>query len=156
MRPTARYLKSGLRYGAVLSVALTLSACVAEYRNHGYVPKEDQLAEITVGVDTRDTVAESVGAPSSSGVLDSSGYYYVSTRVKHSGLRAPQVVDRQLVAISFDQAGVVANVERFGLERGRFVPLERRITDTGASNRGFLRQLLGNLTNFNPGDLLSE
>ena len=50
-----------------------------------------------------------------------------------------------MVAISFDSAGVVSNIERFGLEDGKVVPLARRITDTAVTDKSFLRQLFGNI-----------
>ena len=132
-----------------------MSGCVAEVRNHGYVPVPEDLEGITVGRDTRSSVAEAVGTPSSSGVLNDSGYYYVATRVRHYGLLAPKVVNRELLAISFDRRGVVSNIERFGLEDGRAIPLERRVTDSSVRSQTFLRQLLGNLTNFNPASVLN-
>jgi len=149
LKMTVRTTLLGL---AVLSVA----ACSAVYRNHGYVPSEEELAGITVGVDTRDSVAESVGAPSSSGVLNNGGYYYVATRMRHYGPRKPQVVSRELVAISFDQSGVVRNVERYGMQDGQIVAFERRVTSSSVENKTFLRQLLGNLGNFNPSTALQQ
>jgi len=131
-------------------VAVALSGCTAIYRNHGYAPTDAELAEIVVGVDTRDSVAETVGAPTSVGVLEDGGYYYVSSRVRYFGAAAPKEVERKLVAISFDRAGVVQNIETFALEDGRAVPLTRRVTDTGITDKGFLRQLLGNIGNFLP------
>jgi len=107
-----------------------------------------------VGKDNRDSVLEAVGAPSSSGVLNESGYYYVTSRFRHYGAAAPRVIYRQVVAISFDSRGVVSNVERFGLENGKVIPLERRVTSSGATDSTFLRQLLGNLGNFNPGNFI--
>ena len=144
------------RFGLALLLAGTVSACTTSYRNHGYVPSEDELAEVIVGVDTRDTVAETVGTPSSSGLLSDSGYYYVRSRVRHQGLREPKVVERQLVAISFTSNGVVENIERFELEDGQPVRLTRRVTESSIRDQGLLRQLLGNLGNFNPGQLLQE
>ncbi|AVO39537.1 outer membrane protein assembly factor BamE [Pukyongiella litopenaei] len=133
-----------------------VASCSSVYRNHGHVPSEAELSEIKVGVDTRDTVAESIGTPSVSGVLDSGNYYYVATRFRHYGPREPEIVDRQLVAISFDSRGVVRNIERYGLRDGQFVPLQRRVTDSGVQDKTFLRQLLGNLGRFNPGTVLGE
>ena len=86
---------------------------------------------------------EAIGAPSASGVVRDSGYYYVRSRVRHYGPKRPEVVSRELVAISFDQRGVVRNIERFGLEDGLVIPLERRVTDSSVQDKGFLRQLLG-------------
>lgn len=136
-----------------LTGALALAGCSSIYRNHGYVPTEEELAEIVPGVDTRDSVAESIGAPSSSGVLNSGGYYYIASRFKHFGPRKPQIVSRELVAITFDSQGVVAGIERYGLEDGRVIPLERRVTDSSVQDKTFLRQLLGNLGRFNPASL---
>ncbi|MGV6847525.1 MAG: outer membrane protein assembly factor BamE [Marinibacterium sp.] len=143
-RPAGRFVVAFL-------LAAVLTGCTATYRNHGYAPTDDELAEIVVGVDTRDSVAETVGAPSSLGVLADGGYYYVSSRVRYFGPTAPKEVERKLVAISFDRAGVVQNIETFALEDGRAIPLTRRVTDTGITDKGFLRQLLGNIGNFIPG-----
>nr|WP_170610518.1 outer membrane protein assembly factor BamE [uncultured Ruegeria sp.] len=131
----------------------TLGACTATYKNHGYIPPAEELAEIKVGVDTRDSVAEAVGAPTSTGVVRDSGYYYVASRVRFYGPKKPEVVSRELLAISFDQRGVVRNIERFGLEDGIVVPLERRVTESNIEDQGLIRQLIGNIGNFNPANI---
>ena len=130
--------------------------CSATYRNHGYVPSEDELAALELGKDTRDSVIEAVGAPGFGGVRDSSAFYYVQTRVKNEMFYKPTSVDRQVVAISFDSAGRLRNVERFGLEDGQIVPLARRVTDNSVQNNGLVRQLLRNLGNFNPAGALAQ
>ena len=119
-----------------------LVGCAPQFRDHGYVPLDEDLSSIQVGRDTRDTVAEKVGTPSIAGVLDESGYYYVSSRVKRVGMMRPEVIDREVVAISFNPGGVVTNIERFGLEDGRVVTLSRRVTSESTTSKGFLRQLL--------------
>ena len=152
IRTTSR---AGLRaLCAVLMIGVIgTSGCSPTFSNHGYIPPEEDLALIEVGSDTRDSVAEKVGVPTSSGLLNDSGYYYVRMRTRAIGPFAPQEIDRQVLAISFTDAGVVQNVERFGLERGRVVPLERRVTSSSVSDKSFLRQLLGNLGRFNPAGL---
>lgn len=149
MRSTSQ---TGLRAfrTAILVAVLGVSACTPQYRNHGYVPAEEELAAVEVGKDTRETVAEKVGVPASSGVLNNSGYYYVRMRTRAIGPMEPKEIDRQVVAISFTEGGVVENVERFGLERGQVVPLSRRVTTSAVKNNTFLRQLLGNIGRFNP------
>ena len=149
--PILRNLARAAVFGVILA---GLAACSEQVRKHGYVPTDADLAEIVVGVDTRDSVAESVGTPSSAGLLSDSGYYYVQSMVRTIGPRRPQVIDRQVVAISFNDAGVVQNVERYGLEDGRVVALSRRVTESSVSTQTFIRQLLGNLGNFNAGQFL--
>ena len=138
----------------LLGAAVVVSGCVAQYQNHGYVPTEEDLAEVIVGSDNRISVAEKIGVPASSGVLNDEGYYYVRTRMRTLGPLAPREIDRQVVAISFSSAGLVQNVERFGLEDGQVVTLQRRVTSSPVNNRGFIRQLLGNLGRFDPSAVL--
>ncbi|WP_412562599.1 outer membrane protein assembly factor BamE [Thalassobius sp. MITS945101] len=141
------------RVAATVAI-LAVAGCSASYRNHGYVPPEEELSGIIVGLDSRDSVAETVGPPSTSGVANESAYYYVRSRVKHFAYQAPEVVEREVVAISFDSRGIVSNVERFGLEDGEVIPLSRRVTGSSVAEKGFIRQLLGNLGNVSAGDFL--
>lgn len=131
-------------------------ACAPIIRNHGYIPSDEDLALVEVGTDTRETVAEKVGRPSVQGLLNDVGWFYVQSRWETRGARAPQEVDRQVVAITFDEGGTVTNIERFGLERGKIVPLSRRVTEPNVKGMGVIRQLLGNLGRLNAGQLLQD
>jgi outer membrane protein assembly factor BamE (lipoprotein component of BamABCDE complex) len=138
-------IRAGLKWAAVAAALVALGACAASYRNHGYVPTEAELAEIVVGVDNKDSVEETIGIPSAGGVLDGDGYYYVRTQVRTFAFRRPEVVDRQLVAISFNTGGTVTNIERYGLQDGNPVVLSRRVTSSSTEGKTFIRQLLGNI-----------
>src|SRR3989338_3823040 len=83
--------------------------------------------------------------PSVAGLLNDVGWYYVQSRWKVSGPRQPKEEDRQVVAITFTEDGVVENIERFGLEKGNIVPISRRVTETSIKGMGILRQLFGNI-----------
>ena len=93
---------------------------------------------------------------SAGGVMADSGWYYVRSRWEHIGARAPKEVDRQVVAISFDQSGKVSNIERFGLEKGQVVPLSRRVTETNVRGLSFIRRLLGAVGRIDPTQFLSR
>lgn len=125
-------------------------------RNHGFVPTEEDLQTLTVGVDTRESVRALVGPPTAGGVLDGSGYYYVASTFRHFGAFAPQEVSRQVLAISFDARGIVSNIERFGLDEGNVVVLSRRVTDNNAADNTLLRQILGNIGQVDAGSFIGE
>lgn len=137
-----------------LAIIAVLSACSATYRNHGYAPSEEELSFVVVGVDTRDTVAAAFGKPGAAGLLTEGGWYYVQSRFKSFGPRKPEEIERELLAVSFDEDGVVENIERFGLEDGRVVVLSRRVTDSNIKGVSFIRQLLGSIGRVNAEDLL--
>ena len=113
------------------ALALMLAACSPIMRYHGYAPTEDDLAQIQIGHDTRETVAQKIGRPGMGGGMEGSGWFYVQSDWAHRNWRAPEEVDRQVVAITFDSRDRVANIERFGLADGEVVTISRRITDAG-------------------------
>ena len=140
--------------GCILALVVALVGCTPIYSNHGYIPSDDELSLIKVGVDTRESVEAAIGRPSASGLLNDQGWFYVQSRFKTFGGREPQEIDRQVVAVSFDAKGIVENVERFGLDQGRIVPLSRRITTTNIKGKGILAQLFGNIGHLNADSLL--
>lgn len=147
------------RWGSVTlacMVVLALAACSSIYRNHGFVPPEEELATLEVGKDTRETTGPKVGRPSASGLLNDTGWFYVQSRWEYRGALPPKEIDRQVVALTFTEAGTLVNVERFGLERGQIVPLSRRVTETNVKGMGILRQLFSNFGRLNAGQVLDQ
>jgi outer membrane protein assembly factor BamE (lipoprotein component of BamABCDE complex) len=141
---------------AALLFAAGLAACSPVVRNHGYVPAEDELALVEVGVDTRETVSEKIGRPSTSGLLNDQGWYYVQSQYRLVGPRKPQEVDRKVLAITFNEAGVVENIGLFGLEDGQVVEISRRVTETNIKGISLITQLLGSFGRISAEDVFSE
>ena len=140
----------------ILVASLALAGCSPTYRNHGYIPSDEDLQELAIGIDTRASVEDLVGPPSSGGLLEGGDYYYVRSRTKTFGIRAAKETERQVLVVSFDAAGVLQNVEQFGLEAGRVVRLSRRVTSSAVGNVSLIRQLLGNIGQFDAADALSR
>ncbi|HBZ44428.1 MAG TPA: outer membrane protein assembly factor BamE [Maritimibacter sp.] len=128
---------------------LALAACTPTYTNHGFVPTDEDVEEIMVGVDTRETVAAIVGKPAAAGLLTEEAWYYVQSQFEHFAYKESVEIDREVLRISFTEDGLVENIERFGLEEGEVVVLSRRVTTSNTQGIGFLRQLLGNLGKIN-------
>ena len=130
----------------VLACAAALAAgCSPVIRNHGYAPQAAELADLQIGFDTRATVQSKIGRPAGTGVFTDDGWYYVSSKVEHLTYHAPEVVDRRVVAVLFDQNDVLAAVNEYGLEDGRIVDLETRTTPTYGRQLTILEQAFGNI-----------
>jgi len=144
----------GIRAGLAGAICLALAGCSATYDNHGYVPTDLDLEQVLPGVDTRDTIVDTIGRPSASGLIRDDSWFYVASRMRNFAYRAPEVVEREIVAVSFDGSGVVQSVERFGLEDGQVVPLSRRVTDSNIRDVTLLSQVIANFGRLNVGQIL--
>ncbi|SPF80331.1 outer membrane protein assembly factor BamE [Pseudoprimorskyibacter insulae] len=141
---------------AGMVMAVVVSACSASYRNHGYIPLEEDLQMIVPGVDTRATVEDVVGVPTTSGVANDDGYYYIRSTVRTFGAKAPEVIDRTVLAITFDSKGVVSDIAEYGLQDGQVVPITRRVTRSGDGEISFIRKLFGNIGGLSAEQLLGN
>ncbi|SHG76100.1 Beta-barrel assembly machine subunit BamE [Cognatiyoonia sediminum] len=139
----------------VATLALAIG-CTPLIRNHGYIPPDEDLTRIVVGQDTRESVRALVGPPSADGVQRGGDYYYVQSTFRTLGFFAPEEIERQVLAIRFNESGVVTNIERYGLEEGQVVVLFRRVTDTGVQDTTFIRQLLQSIGRIDPGQFLGS
>ncbi len=146
---------TGLRL-TLLAVVVAVAACTPIVQNHGYTPSDEELAAIAVGRDTRDSVIATYGPPSAEGVVSGGAIYYVSSVWETVGPFKPKEVSREVVAVTFDRGGRVANVTRYGLDHGQVVVLSRRVTTDNVDDRTFIRQLLGNFGRPNVGDFVAN
>ena len=137
-------------------LAWMIVACSSTYDFHGYTPSQYELRSVIVGESTPEEVLEAVGRPVSSGFLARDTWYYVSANIRRRAFREPEFTDRQVVAISFNDDGKVANVERFGLERGRPVVLSRRITETELGRLTIVEQLMRSFGRIDPAEALAR
>lgn len=145
-----------LRTGLLVVGLTVLAGCARLDSSHGYVPEAELLEEIEVGRDTKQTVSRILGRPGTEGIVDDAGWYYVKSDYERFLWRAPKEVNREVLAVTFSEDGLVENIERFGLDDGQVVALSRRVTDSNTQGIGFLRQLFSNLGNFDAESLLGN
>lgn len=129
------------------SSALALSGCAPTTQVHGYIPPPADVARLTPGVDTTATVEETLGLPTSTGLLRDSAWFYVQSVFENYAFYPARVVDRTVLVVSFDPNGVLDGVETYGVEDGRIINLTARTTETGGRQLGVLEQIFGNILN---------
>ncbi len=155
MKDTKQAFATFIRPGLIACVVpLLVSACARFEERTGYIPDDSALATIVVGRDTQETVPVIIGRPSAEGVLNDNGWFYVRSDYERFLWRERKEVNREVVVVTFNDAGIVSNVERFGLEQGQIVVLNRRTTASNIEGVSILQQLFGNIGNFGAGDFL--
>ena len=142
------------RRGPVFAAGLltaTIMACAPVIDNRGYFFDDRSVDNIEKGVTNKEAVRETFGSPSSESVLNNGAYYYIYSRFVTESYRAPEEVDRKVLAIYFDENKTVRDLAVYGLEDGIIVPIVARTTKTQGSELTALQQIFGNVGRFGDG-----
>ncbi|HAT07832.1 MAG TPA: outer membrane protein assembly factor BamE [Rhodobiaceae bacterium] len=129
----------------------TIMACAPVIDNRGYFFDDRSVDSIEKGVTKKEAVRETFGSPSSESVLNNGAYYYIYSRFVTESYRAPEEVDRKVLAIYFDEDKIVRDFAVYGLEDGIIVPVVARTTQTQGSELTALQQIFGNVGRFGDG-----
>ena len=135
------------RLKKILSVAVLflILGCSNQYREHGYIPSEEELSSVSVSQDDKNTVIKKLGTPSIGGILSDGNIYFVQSKVLKNSIRASKPVDRQVLVLSFDDKGKLDNIQKFGIDIGKIVILDYHTTPSGLKNMSFLFRLFQNV-----------
>jgi outer membrane protein assembly factor BamE (lipoprotein component of BamABCDE complex) len=136
---------SGRLLLGLVFVAAALTACAPIRDVRGYVPDEDKVAEIKIGQDTKETVQQKLGTPSSTAAFGDPTWYYISTEQERYAFFTPDVMKREILAVQFNEAGKVAEVRNYGIEDGQVIALVDRETPSRGKELSFLQQIFGNI-----------
>jgi outer membrane protein assembly factor BamE (lipoprotein component of BamABCDE complex) len=133
-----------------IALASTLGACAPKIVQHGNVPDEEQVVQIQPGLDNKTRVQQLLGSPSTQGSFGDEIWYYVSKKTTQTAFFEPDVIDQGVLAISFDQEGVVNDLKIYDQRDGRLVAMVDRVTPTHGNELTIVQQLLGNFGRFDP------
>lgn len=145
---TKTTLKTGV---AVLALSALLAACSPIISQRGYVPNEDLLADIRVGIDNKDSILTTFGSPSTVSTVSGGSWYYISSIHEQAAFFAEEAVDREIVAVYFDDNNNVERLGYYGLEDGKIINFIDRETPTRGKELTFIQQMFGNLGRFGTG-----
>lgn len=133
-----------------IGLGVLLAGCQAKILQHGNVPDEDQVVQIQPGQDDKNRVEQLLGSPSTTGNFGDDVWYYVSKRTSQTAFFEPDVVDQGVLAIAFDNQGIVQDLKVYDQSDGRLVAMVDRETPTHGNELTIIQQMLGNLGRFNP------
>ena len=138
--------RRALLLSAGLAAALVLSGCSEQITKHGHQFHETDLQAIQPGM-SQEQVRATLGTPATSAVVgNGNAFYYISSTMAQSVFFTPSETDRQVVAVYFNEGGVVQNVANYGLKDGKVFDFISRTTPApGGKDEGILKSLFRNL-----------
>ena len=147
----SNHLRRRPRPARKLFAALCLTAllgCSPMHNSHGFIPDDDTVGKVRPGVHDRDSVTSLLGFPTSTANFNGETWLYMKRESEQIAFFSEKILDRDVLAVRFDEAGVVIAVERYTLADGRtLIPVERT-TPTRGRELSVLEQLFGNIGRF--------
>ena len=138
-------LRSKLLFAA-LSATVLAAGCAPVVGQNGFQSVDSRPADIVAGTDTRQTVLTKLGTPSTTSAFESDTiWYYMSQITEKYTYNRPQVTQRLVTEITFNEAGGVSAVRTLGLDDGERLAMNARETPTRGRQLTILEQLLGNV-----------
>ncbi len=126
-----------------------VAACAPVIENRGNLVDDERMARLAVGETRAEDVLIDIGTPSAVAPFDDRTWYYIGQVTSKTAFFNPEIIDRRVVRVRFDDAGVLSEVAEVTLAEGETLQLVDRETPTLGRTVGFLEQMLGNVGRFN-------
>lgn len=125
-----------------------LTACGDGRMVRGYVFDKELADAIQPGVDNRQSVEATLGTPTARATFDDQTWYYISTTVRIRPVFWPDAKEHRVLAIAFNDNGVVNDVNNFGLGDMRTISPVDDKTPTRGRKLNFFQQIFGGVGRF--------
>ncbi len=137
-----------LRLVSVALLGLLLPACATKTIMRGHIPDPGVVSSLKAGESTRNDVIARLGSPSALSSFQDNLWYYIGEEVEKEGFLDPEITARTILAVSFDDDGLLSAANEYTLDHARKVQFVERITPTEGQEFTLIQQLLGNLGRF--------
>lgn len=145
MSPEASRKRALLRAVLVLGVAALLPACSAIRESRGYIVDPLLTGLIQPGIDNQRSVESTLGRPTFTSQFGEPTWFYVSSITGQRPFTRPRIQEHSVLAVRFDEAGKVVEVDRSGIDKVAYIDPDSAKTPTLGRERGFLEDLFGNI-----------
>jgi outer membrane protein assembly factor BamE (lipoprotein component of BamABCDE complex) len=134
------------------AMALAVAACSTNIAHRGYLAKPGAFSQVREGM-AKSEVEGILGSPSTTASVNFQGdsYYYISSTTEQRAFLNPEEIERQVIAVRFNQNDQVASLGQYGLEDGKIIDINSRTTPTKGRELTMLQQLFGNIGRPGPG-----
>lgn len=133
-----------------VAASLAVIGCAPDKAVRGNLPRPEKLDQVKVGLSTRNDVRELLGPPSNVGTFNDKVWYYISQTTEDVPMSLPAVLDRKIVSIHFNDAGLVEDIKTLDKTAGRDISPVDRTTPAAGHEPSLLRDLFGNIGKVSP------
>ncbi len=146
-------LQSNLQTLAIIAIiSIFLSACTPTTEIRGKVLTEKAVNSLTIGETTQRDALQALGTPTTTSTFDQQIWYYIGQKMERVGISEEEIVERRVLALTFNQQKVLAKIDHLTENDGMtLTPSDKETTSSGRKFT-IMQQLIGNLGRFNKSD----
>ena len=119
-----------------------LAACQATVAERGNLIDKDKLAQLKPGA-SKEEVSQLLGSPTSIGTFDTNNWYYMGQRTEQVSFFSPEVTDRRVVEVDFDDSEKLSGTHVYGLQNGQQVEMVPENTPVQGHQTTLAEELFG-------------
>jgi len=135
----------------ILLSLLVLSACTSRKFQRGYMADDKLVSAIKAQVDTKDSVKNMLGNPSSKSTFDGASWYYFSKKSEQLAFFKEKLTEIDILAVRFDEEDYVTKIDRYTLADHKVIDPVSKKTLTHGNQLSFFEELFGNIGQFGAG-----
>ena len=125
-----------------------LEGCAPFTSIHGSLLEPESLEKIKPGEQTQAQVVELLGPPTSVAPFDPKVWYYIGEKVERVAFFTPEVMEKEIFVIKFDEKGVVQEIIPIAEPHNFEITPQSRKTRTLGRDPSLLQQIFGNFGRF--------
>lgn len=127
------------------ATGLALAACDTPVQVRGHVTDPESIDAIETGQYTQEDVIALLGTPSTVSTFDERKWYYIGQKSTKFAFQRPDIFERSVLVLSFDDTGFLTEKQILSLADGREIEPNPRKTPTEGRDFTLMQQFLGNL-----------
>jgi outer membrane protein assembly factor BamE (lipoprotein component of BamABCDE complex) len=136
------------KYISLLLTAFLFSACSPFIDNRGFNHETLDLTKVIIGTDTKETLMEKIGSPSTTSLYPTqagakdSKWFYITKKTSREAFFKPETLNQQTIVICFDDKDVVRDILK--IEGETVISMNTEKTESTGYESNAMRDIFGN------------
>lgn len=133
---------------SIIFAFIVLISCSNKIIQHGYTFEKSNMDKISVNKTSSNEILEIFGSPTLKSQYYGEVWYYISTKMSSKLFFPPKLIQRDILAISFNNQEVVSDFHFFTLDNNNNVQIDKNRTFSNGTNNSPITHFLKNMGKF--------
>ncbi len=134
---------------SAIALLLIVSACAPISHTRGNFVDPERFEGFALNTTKKSDVISALGTPTAEDPFNDNVWFYIGEKTEQTAFFKPEVVERNILEIYFNEDDTLANIRFIDEASGREVNLVDKTTPTSGLSLSIIQQFITNLGRFN-------